>query len=197
VLTGMTHYTLLNTAKPVATALEEVLKADPGASIGWLKTAVEIGAIAGLSSVILVMLMAQPRIFYSMSRDGLMPKIFGKVHPKFHTPYVGTIIVGIIACLLAGFMPLSVLGELVAMGTLIAFATVCLGVLILRYTRPDLKRPFRVPMFWLICPLGVIACLFLFFQSFKEHWLIFVLWTIVGQLIYFLYGYRNSKLNKA
>lgn len=197
VLTGMTHYTLLNTAKPVATALEEVLKADPGASVGWLKTAVEIGAIAGLSSVILVMLMAQPRIFYSMSRDGLMPAIFGKVHPKFHTPYVGTIIVGIVACLLAGFMPLSVLGELVAMGTLIAFATVCLGVLILRHTRPDLARPFRVPMYWLICPLGVLACMFLFFQSFKEHWVVFVLWTIVGQLIYFLYGYRNSKLNKA
>ncbi|MDH5829302.1 amino acid permease [Luteimonas sp. M1R5S18] len=197
VLTGMTHYTLLNTAKPVATALEEVLKADPGASVGWLKTAVEIGAIAGLSSVILVMLMAQPRIFYSMSRDGLMPAIFGKVHPKFHTPYVGTIIVGIVACLLAGFMPLSVLGELVAMGTLVAFATVCLGVLILRHTRPDLARPFRVPMYWLICPLGVLACMFLFFQSFKEHWVVFVLWTIVGQLIYFLYGYRNSKLNKA
>lgn len=197
VLTGMTHYTLLNTAKPVATALEEVLKADPGASVGWLKTAVEIGAIAGLSSVILVMLMAQPRIFYSMSRDGLMPAIFGKVHPKFHTPYVGTIVVGIVACLLAGFMPLSVLGELVAMGTLIAFATVCLGVLILRHTRPDLARPFRVPMYWLICPLGVLACMFLFFQSFKEHWVVFVLWTIVGQLIYFLYGYRNSKLNRA
>jgi len=197
VLTGMTHYSLLNTAKPVATALEEVLKADPGASVGWLKTAVEIGAIAGLSSVILVMLMAQPRIFYSMSRDGLLPRLFGKVHPKYQTPYVGTIIVGIIACLLAGFMPLSVLGELVAMGTLIAFATVCIGVFILRFTRPDLTRPFRVPLYWLICPLGVVACLFLFFQSFKEHWLIFVLWTIVGQLIYFLYGYRNSKLNKA
>ncbi len=197
VLTGMTNYTLLNTAKPVATALEEVLKADPGASIGWLKTAVEIGAIAGLSSVILVMLMAQPRIFYSMSRDGLLPKLFGKVHAKYRTPYVGTIIVGILACLLAGFMPLSVLGELVAMGTLIAFATVCAGVFILRYKRPDLKRPFRVPLFWLICPLGVISCLFLFFQSFREHWLIFVLWTIFGQLVYFLYGYRHSKLNKA
>jgi len=195
VLTGMTHYSLLNTAKPVATALEEVLKADPGASVGWLKTAVEIGAIAGLSSVILVMLMAQPRIFYSMAKDGLIPKLFGKVHPKYRTPYVGTIIVGIVACLLAGFMPLSVLGELVAMGTLIAFATVCLGVLILRFTRPDLDRPFRVPVFWLICPLGVLACLFLFLQSFAEHWKVFVLWTILGQLVYFAYGYRKSKLN--
>ena len=196
VLTGMTHYSLLGTAKPVATALEEVLKADPGASVGWLKTAVEIGAIAGLSSVILVMLMAQPRIFYSMSRDGLLPRLFGKVHPKFHTPYVGTIIVGVLACLLAGFMPLSVLGELVSMGTLLAFATVCLGVLVLRFTRPDLARPFRVPMFWLICPLGVLACLFLFMQSFMEHWQIFVGWTVLGQVIYFAYGFRNSKLRQ-
>ena len=197
VLIGMAPYRELDTAKPVATALELAMRADPGANLAWLKTAVEIGAIAGLSSVILVMLMAQPRIFYSMSRDGLMPKMFGKVHPKHQTPYVGTLVVGALACLLAGFMPLSVLGELVSMGTLIAFATVCLGVFVLRYTRPDLTRPFRVPMFWLICPLGVIACLFLFFQSFMEHWLIFVLWTLLGQVIYFGYGYRNSKLNKA
>ncbi|KAF1688044.1 amino acid permease [Pseudoxanthomonas broegbernensis] len=194
VLTGMTHYSLLDTAKPVATALEEVLKADPSANVGWLKTAVEIGAIAGLSSVILVMLMAQPRIFYSMSRDGLLPRLFGRIHPKFQTPYVGTIFVGVVACLLAGFMPLSVLGELVSMGTLLAFATVCVGVFVLRFTRSDLPRPFRVPMFWLICPLGLLACLFLFLQSFMEHWLIFVLWTLLGQVIYFGYGYRHSKL---
>ena len=196
VLTGMTHYSLLGTSKPVATALEEVMKADPGASLGWLKTAVEIGAIAGLSSVILVMLMAQPRIFYSMSRDGLLPALFGKVHPKFQTPYVGTIIVGAAACLLAGLMPLSVLGELVSMGTLIAFATVCLGVLVLRYTRPDLPRPFRVPAAVVICPLGFLACLFLFFQSFVEHWHLFVGWTVVGMLIYFGYGYGHSKLRR-
>ena len=197
VLVGMAPYRELDTAKPVATALELAMVANPGANLGWLKTAVEIGAIAGLSSVILVMLMAQPRIFYSMSRDGLMPKMFGKVHPKHQTPYVGTIVVGVLACLLAGFMPLSVLGELVSMGTLIAFATVCLGVFVLRFTRADLARPFRVPLFWLICPLGVAACLFLFFQSFAEHWQIFVAWTLLGQVIYFGYGYRNSKLNKA
>ncbi|MGY0612101.1 MULTISPECIES: amino acid permease [unclassified Luteimonas] len=197
VLVGMAPYAELGTSKPVATALELAMRDNPGANLGWLKTAVEIGAIAGLSSVILVMLMAQPRIFYSMARDGLLPKVLGKVHPKFHTPYVGTILVGIVASLLAGFMPLSVLGELVSMGTLIAFATVCLGVLVLRYTRPDLHRPFRVPLFWLVCPLGVVACLFLFMQSFMEHWKIFVLWTVIGQVIYFGYGYRNSKLNKA
>ena len=194
VLTGMTNYTLLNTAKPVATALEEVLKADPGASIGWLKTAVEIGAIAGLSSVILVMLMAQPRIFYSMSRDGLLPKLFGKVHPKYQTPYVGTIIVGIVACVLAGFMPLNVLGELVSMGTLLAFATVCAGVLVLRRTRPELPRPFRVPIAGVICPLGVVACLYLFWQPFRAHWHLMVGWTVIGMVIYFAYGYRHSKL---
>ena len=189
VLTGMTPFTELNTAKPVATALE------PYAELAWLKTAVEIGAIAGLSSVILVMLMAQPRIFYTMSRDGLLPKIFGKVHPKHHTPYVGTIIVGIAACLLAGLMPLSVLGELVSMGTLVAFATVCLGVLVLRRTRPELHRPFRVPAATIICPLGFLACMFLFSQSFLEHWKLFTAWTFVGMLIYFFYGRRNSKLN--
>lgn len=188
VLTGMLPYGQLGTEKPVATALE----AYP--SLLWLKYFVEIGAIAGLSSVILVMLMGQPRIFYSMSRDGLMPKLFGKVHPKFQTPYVGTVIVGVVAAALAGFLPINLLGELVSMGTLLAFATVSLGVLVLRYTRPDLPRPFRVPFAIVICPLGVIACLYLFWQPFREHWVLFVSWTAVGLLIYFGYGYRHSKL---
>src|SRR5690606_35068688 len=144
--------------KPVATALA----AYP--DLLWLRTLVELGAIAGLSSVILVMLMAQPRIFYTMSKDGLMPKIFGKVHPKYHTPHIGTIIVGTVACLLAGFLPIGLLGELVSMGTLLAFATVSAGVLILRYTRPELERPFKVPGAIIVCPLGVAACLYLFWQ---------------------------------
>ena len=191
VLTGMLHYTQLGTAKPVATALETYT------DLAWLKTFVEVGAIAGLSSVILVMLMAQPRIFYTMSRDGLMPKIFGRVHPKYRTPHIGTIIVGIIACLLAGLLPLNVLGELVSMGTLLAFATVCISVLVLRHTKPELPRPFRVPAIWLVSLLGAAACLFLFWQAFLEHWQVFVGWTILGQLIYFGYGIRNSRLNKA
>ena len=189
VMTGMTHYSLLGTAKPVVTAIE------PYPALTWLKWATEIGAIAGLSSVILVMLMAQPRIFYSMSRDGLLPRLFGRVHRKYHTPYVGTIIVGVVACILAGFMPLNVLGELVSMGTLLAFATVCAGVLILRRTRPDLPRPFRVPAAILICPMGVVACLYLFWQPFVEHWKLLVGWTALGMVIYFTYGYRNSKLH--
>ena len=191
VLTGMLPYHLLGTDKPVATALEAY------ANLAWLKTAVEIGAIAGLSSVILVMMMAQPRIFYTMSRDGLLPAMFGKVHPKHRTPYIGTILVGIVAALLAGLLPLDVLGELVSMGTLLAFATVCICVLVLRRTRPDLPRPFRVPAIWLVSLLGAAFCLYLVGKAFAEHWVVFVVWTILGQLIYFGYGIRHSRLNRA
>jgi APA family basic amino acid/polyamine antiporter len=190
-LTGLLPYPQLDTAKPVATALE----AYP--TLGWLKMAVEIGAIAGLSSVILVMLMGQPRIFYAMAKDGLMPKIFGRVHPKFQTPYIGTVIVGVVAAIMAGLLPLDFLGDLVSMGTLLAFATVCAGVLILRYTRPDLARPFRVPGALVVCSLGVVSCLYLFWQPFKDHWQVMLGWTIIGFVIYFGYGYRNSKLRKA
>lgn len=190
VLTGLLPYSQLSTPKPVATALE----AYP--ALAWLKHIVEIGAIAGLSSVILVMLMGQPRIFYSMAQDGLLPKFFGKVHPKYQTPYVGTVIVGVFAALLAGFLPIGLLGELVSMGTLLAFATVCIGVLILRRTRPDLARPFRVPLAIVVCPLGAAACLYLFWQPFAEHWRLMGSWTVLGMVIYFAYGYRNSKLRK-
>ncbi len=188
VLTGMLPFSALGTAKPVATALE----AYP--SLLWLKTIVEIGAIAGLSSVILVMLMGQPRIFYTMARDGLMPKLFARVHPKYQTPYVGTLIVGVIAAGLAGFLPINVLGDLVSMGTLLAFATVCVGVLVLRRTRPELPRPFRVPAAPVICVLGTLSCLFLFFQVFADHWDLMLGWTVLGLLIYAGYGYRHSRL---
>ena len=190
VLTGMMHYSDLGTPKPVATALEAY------ASVTWLKWLVEIGAIAGLSSVILVMLMGQPRIFYAMSKDGLMPRLFGKVHPKYHTPYVGTVIVGVIAASMAGLFPIGLLGELVSMGTLLAFSTVCIGVLVLRRTRPDLPRPFRVPLAIVVCPLGAMACLYLFWQPFSDHWHLMTSWTAIGMVIYFAYGYRHSKLRK-
>ncbi|MGH8072862.1 MAG: amino acid permease [Lysobacter sp.] len=188
VLTGMMDFRLLGTPEPVSTALNNY------PSLGWLQTLVELAAIAGLSSVILVMLMAQPRIFYSMSRDGLMPKLFGKVHRKYHTPYIGTVIVGVVAAALAGLMPLGLLGDIVSMGTLLAFATVCAGVMILRFTKPDQPRPFRVPMAMVICPLGVVACLYLFSLPFAEHWHLLVGWIFIGALIYALYGYRHSKL---
>ena len=188
VLTGMMDFRLLGTPEPVSTALNNY------PSLGWLQTLVELAAIAGLSSVILVMLMGQPRIFYSMARDGLMPKMFGKVHPKYRTPYIGTVVVGVLAAVLGGLLPVGFLGDIVSMGTLLAFATVSAGVLILRYTRADLPRPFRVPFAIVICPLGVISCLYLFWQPFKEHWHLLIGWIVIGAIIYALYGYRHSKL---
>ena len=188
VLTGIMPYQLLGTPEPVSTALDNY------PALHWLQTAVQLAAIAGLSSVILVMLMGQPRIFYSMSRDGLLPEFFGRVHPKYHTPHVGTVLVGIAAAALAGFLPISLLGEMVSMGTLLAFATVCAGVLVLRRTRPELPRPFKVPLAVIICPLGVISCLYLFIQPFSEHWDLLLSWIGIGLFIYLGYGYRHSKL---
>jgi Amino acid transporters len=188
VMTGLMSYTSLGTDKPVATALQAY------AQLGWLKTWVEIGAIAGLSSVILVMMMGQTRVAYTISRDGLLPPVFGRVHPKFRTPHLSTIVVGLIAATLAGLVPLSVLGELVAMGTLLAFAAVCIGVLVLRRTRPDMHRAFRVPAVWFVAPAGALICLGLFAMAFADHWLVFVLWTLLGLVIYFGYGIRHSRL---
>jgi APA family basic amino acid/polyamine antiporter len=188
VLTGMLPYTQLGTEKPVATALA----AYP--DLLWLKTLVEIAAIAGLSSVILVMLMAQPRIFYAMASDGLISPFFKRLHATYRTPYAGQAFVGVFSAILAGLLPISVLGDLVSMGTLLAFATVCIGVLVLRYSRPDLPRAFRVPVPWLVCPLGAITCLYLFWQAFKHNWHWMGIWIIAGMAIYFVYGRKHSKL---
>ena len=175
-------------AEPVATALETY------PSLLWLKTLVEIGAIAGLSSVILVMMLGQPRIFYAMAHDGLIRRMFGRVHPKYRTPYIGTVIVGVTAMILAGLLPISVLGDLVSMGTLLAFATVCIGVLVLRQTRPDLPRPFRVPAAPSSArsarrlPLPVLA-------GVHDNWQWMSGWIVIGLAIYFVYGRSHSKLN--
>ena len=190
IMTGIMPYELLGTPRPVATALEHY------PDLLWLKTLVEVGAIAGLTSVILVMVLGQPRIFYSMARDGLIPPLFGRIHPKFHTPHVGTVIVGATAVVLAGLLPIGVLGELVSMGTLLAFATVCIGVLVLRKTRPDLPRAFRVPAAPVVCVLGAAACLYLFFPVFMANWHWMSGWIILGFLIYFGYSRRHSKLHK-
>lgn len=189
VMTGIMPFNLLGTPRPVATALENY------PSLLWLKSIVEIGAIAGLTSVILVMMLGQPRIFYSMARDGLIPPLFGRIHPEYRTPHVGTAIVGVTAVILAGLLPIGVLGDLVSMGTLLAFATVCVGVLILRRTRPDLPRAFRVPAAPLVCLLGAAACLYLFFPAFVANWHWMSGWIVIGFAIYFGYSRKHSKLN--
>ncbi len=201
-MTGVAPFRTLNTPEPVATAINYVLGTVPAGTsashlLNSLKVLVIFAALAGLSSVILVMLMGQPRIFYSMSRDGLMPPLLGKVHPKHRTPYVGTIIVGVIAAALAGLFPVDVLGDLVSMGTLLAFATVCIGVLVLRRTRPELPRAFRVPLPWVVCPIGAVACLFLFWKAFEVRWPLLMSWIVIGFLIYGFYGYRHSKLRQS
>ncbi|WP_266160584.1 amino acid permease [Dyella silvatica] len=190
ILTGIADFRLLNTPEPVATAL------DSYPQLRWLQAIVVVGAVTGLSSVILVMMMGQPRIFYSMARDGLIPAVFGRIHKKFRTPHIGTVVVGVLAAVLGGMFNIGVLGEMVAMGTLLAFATVCIGVLVLRYTRPELPRAFRVRLPWLVCPLGALACMALFLMSFIEHWRWMLAWIAIGQVIYFGYGYTHSKLRK-
>jgi APA family basic amino acid/polyamine antiporter len=190
VMTGLAPYTSLGVAHPVSAALEAVPQ------LKWLENLVNIGAVAGLSSVVLVMLMGQPRIFYTMSRDGLLPPIFAKVHPKYQTPSASSWIVGIIALIIAGFFPLGLLGELVSGGTLAAFATVCIGVWVLRNRSPELERPFRTPLVPLVPALGAGATLYMMYQLPGLTWALLGLWTAIGMTMYFVYGMRNSKIGK-
>lgn len=188
VMTGLVPYTLLGTDEPVVTAVA----AHPG--LGWLRVIVEIGALIGLSSVILVMIIGQPRIFMIMARDGLLSPLFTKIHPEYRTPHINTVITGIGIAVLAAVFPLDILGDLTSMGTLIAFAAVCAGVLILRRTQPDLPRPFRMPFAPVLCTLGVLSCLALLYPMGPHNWMLMAGWSVIGFLIYFGYGYRHSRL---
>ncbi|MGA2244982.1 MAG: amino acid permease [Verrucomicrobiota bacterium] len=190
VLTGVVNYTQLNVPAPIAVAISTL-----GPSLAWLEYFVKIGAIAGLSSVILVMLLGQPRIFYSMSKDGLLPPVFSAVHPRFRTPWLAQIITGVASMLIAGLFPIGLLGELVSIGTLLAFAIVCAGIFVLRFTDPDLHRPFRVPLFWLVAPLGVLSCGYLMINLPPDTWARLIVWLAIGVVIYFFYGHRHSKLH--
>ena len=150
-----------------------------------------------LASVVLVMLMGQPRIFYSMSRDGLLPAVFGKVHPKFQTPYVATIITGSVAALVAGLFPIGLLGELVSIGTLLAFVIVSAGILVLRYRSPELVRPFRTPLVPVVPILSIIICGLMMYWLPGDTWLRLIIWMAIGLLIYFAYGKNHSKLARS
>jgi len=188
ILTGIVSYTTLNVSDPVAVGVDAM-----GKGMFWLRPIVKIAAIAGLSSVILVMLMGQPRIFYSMSKDGLLPPLFSKVHPRFKTPYVSTILTGLVAIVLAGILPISILGELVSIGTLLAFAIVSISIIVLRKTRPDLHRPFRTPFVPLIPLLGALICLVQMLALPLDTWLRLFVWMAIGLIIYFSYGIYHSK----
>lgn len=188
VMTGMVSYDKLDVAAPVAVAL------DAHPSLFWLGLPVKVGAIIGMTSVILMSILGQPRIFMAMSRDGLLPPQLQKVHPKFHTPHVGTLITVGVAAVFAGVFPIDILGELVSIGILLAFTAVCAGVLVLRRTMPDTPRPFRVPLAPLTCTAGALMCVVL--TRFLPHdtWIRLLIWSAIGFAIYFGYGYWNSRL---
>jgi APA family basic amino acid/polyamine antiporter len=188
VMTGLVPFKDLNDAAPVVAALK------PHPQLLWLQTWVIIGALAGLTSVIITMIIPQARIWLTMSRDGLMPKVFGKVHPRFRTPHISTAITGVLAATFAGLLPIGILGELVSIGTLIAFIVVCIGVVVLRYTRPDLVRPFRVKAVWLIAGGGVLFCGMMAYSLPNATWWRLLIWSMIGFALYFFYGHNHSRL---
>ncbi len=190
ILTGMVPYTELNVAAPVAYAIEKV-----GAP-GWIQILINVGAVLGLGSVILVMLLGQSRVFYSMSRDGLLGKWAAAVHPKYRTPYLSTIFTGVAVGLATGVLPLQLLGQLVNIGTLLAFVLVCYGVLVLRKSRPDLERPFRTPWVPFVPIMGILSCLGLMATLPGDTWIRLIVWLIIGFAIYFGYGRKHSVLQQ-
>ena len=186
VVTGIAHYSTLNVAHAVSAAVEAL----PGTA--WLAPFVNVGAVVGLSSVVLVLLLAQSRVFYAMSKDGLIPPAFSSIHRKFRTPYKGNMVTGLFAALLAGLLPLDILGELVSIGTLAAFTIVCIGVMVLRVRAPNARRPFRTPFVWFTAPAGVFMCVFMMAFLPGDTWLRLVAWTVIGLAIYFLYSAKHA-----
>jgi basic amino acid/polyamine antiporter, APA family len=191
VLVGIVPYTDLNDAAPIAKAVNQI-------GLPWFAVLVKIGAIAGLSSVMLVLLYGQTRIFYTMARDGLIPPVFARVHPKFKTPWINTLLVGVLACGFAGFMGLDQLANLTNVGTLFAFAIVCITVVYLRFARPEMSRPFKTPLFPITPLVGAAMCLFLL-MSLMAHEAtrnFFLVYLAGGIVLYFAYGLWHSKLGK-
>ena len=187
VLTGIVKYTQLNVPDPIAVAVDAV-----GPALQWLRPFIKFGAIAGLSSVVLGLLMAQPRIFYTMAHDGLLPPVFATMHPKYGTPSVTTVLSGTLAAIVAGLFPIGLLGELVSIGTLLAFVIVCIGVLVLRKTDPAAHRPFRTPAAPVVCILGALSSLAQMVALPFDTWLRLVIWMAIGIVIYFTYSRKHA-----
>jgi APA family basic amino acid/polyamine antiporter len=191
VLTGMVPYNQINIDAPVSDAFRQ-------AGLPWAQLLVSVGAVAGITSVLLVMMLSQPRIFLAMARDGLLPTgFFGAVHERFCTPWKSTILTGVCVALMGAFLPLRILAELVNIGTLLAFVIVCAAVLIMRRTHPDVHRPFRAPLGSFVPIAGIALCLMLMFSLPAENWLRLGIWLAIGLLIYFSYGYKHSTLARS
>ncbi len=190
VLTGMVPYDKIDINAPVSTAFGQI-------GLPWAKYLISAGALTGITSVLLVMMLSQPRVLLAMARDGLVPpSFFGSIHPKFRTPWKSTIVNGFFVALMAGLLPLRILAELVSIGTLLAFAIVCGAVLVMRRTHPDAERPFRVPLVPLLPILGIATCLLLMFSLPWENWVRLIAWLALGFVIYFGYGRYHSVMAK-
>jgi APA family basic amino acid/polyamine antiporter len=186
----MVRYDKIDINAPVSDAFKQV-------GLPWAQGIVSLGALAGITSVLLVMMLSQPRILLAIARDGLLPpSIFGAVHERFRTPWKSTMLTGAVVAILGAFLPLRILAELTNIGTLLAFVMVCISVLIMRYTNPGAERPFRAPLGNAVPILGVVMCLLLMFSLPAQNWLRLFVWLLVGFVIYFWYGRRHSVLER-
>jgi basic amino acid/polyamine antiporter, APA family len=187
IATGVLNYTQLDVPDPIAKVADH-------AGLGIFASLIKMGAIAGLTSVILVQLLGQSRVFYSMSRDGLLPPFVRKIHPRFRTPYITSILTGLAVAIPAAILPVRDAAKLVSIGTLLAFVIVCIGVLVLRVREPNLHRPFKTPFVWFVAPAGALSAAYLMFYLDVQTWTRLLVWLLVGFAIYFLYSRHHSNL---
>jgi APA family basic amino acid/polyamine antiporter len=190
IMTGIVPYYELDTAAPMASVFRDI-------GLDWAAGLVSIGAICGLTSVIMILMLGQSRVAFAMSRDNLLPRYFARSHPRFRTPYRITIITGVVVAIIAAFVDLTRLAELVNIGTLFAFCLVSIGVMILRRTQPNLRRAFRTPLVPVVPILAVLACLYLMVSLPIATWWRFVIWMVLGLLVYFLYSVHASRLGRS